>query len=522
MKKLHTSDKIGDLLLDNNFINEDQLKQALKVQTQSGGHLGSILFELGYVDIDNLQDLLGKQYGVPTANLYKLAIEPKVLQLLSFAKMKEYRVLPLAANSKAVLMAMMTPSDQATIKDLEFIVGKRIQPVVMPEVQIVAALKMLESQGGTLDQKLVGKDLKKFESEYMQQYDPANLKQLFYKLVEENASDLLLSAGVPPCIKKDNELKRLSTTFLTPQEISYLAYELMSPKQSEDFELNNELDFAYTLPEIGRFRVNIYRQRNSISISIRHINDSIPGIDSLGLPPWVEDFALKPQGLILITGPTGHGKSTTLASLIDVINSKRKCNIITIEDPIEFHHKHKSSNVNQREVGVDTDSFHEGLKHIFRQSPDVIVIGEMRDAESFAIAVQAAETGHLVMSTMHSNNATSAIERLIDVFPPQQQQQIRVQLSESFLLVLNQRLIKAKDGKGRILACEKLVSSIRTKNLIREGKTHQIRTMLQQASDDFESIDIALAKLSKESKISQDDALKYCDNPTYLKQMISR
>jgi len=224
----------------------------------------------------------------------------------------------------------------------------------------------------------------------------------------------------------------------------------------------------------------------------------------------------------MITGPTGHGKSSTLACLVDIINSRRQCNIITIEDPIEFHHKHKLSNVNQREVGRDTESFHQGLRRVFRQSPDVIVIGEMRDPESFAIALQAAETGHLVISTMHASFSTSAIERIIDIFPPAQQQQIRVQLAESFLLVLNQRLISHHDGHGRALAYESLMSSSRIKKLIREGKTHHIRVQLSRSPDEFQPMDLSLVQLVKNGKISEDEGLKYCENPALFRESLLR
>jgi twitching motility protein PilT len=340
--------------------------------------------------------------------------------------------------------------------------------------------------------------------------------------VEENASDLILSAGAPPCIKKNTELLRLPGPQLKPQQLNAFALELMSENHREEFKKFKELDFACSFFDIGRFRINIYRQRNSISITARHIIEIIPSLQELRLPLWLEDFALKAQGLIMITGPAGQGKTTTLAALVDIINTKRKCNIITIEDPIEYLHKHKLSNVNQREVGIDTSSFHEGLKHIFRQAPDVIVIGEMRDPESFSIALQAADTGHLILSTLHANNATSAIDRIIDVCPPAQQQQVRVQLAENFLLILNQRLVPLKDGKGKILAYEKLVSTYRVKNMIREGKTHHIRSMLQQSTDDFVSIDHSLANLCIEGKITQETGLKYCDNTTYFNDLVSK
>lgn len=510
--------KLGEILVGCRLISEGELDKALKIQTQTGGHLGSVLLELEYLKVEELQELLGMQFGLPTANLYKMEIEPAVINLLPFEKMKQYEALPIAANNKSIFLAMVCPNNYNAIKEIEFFIGKSVQPIVMPSIQIKAALKFIEDKGGSLNQPLRGMEMEVSVSKRQPASDQTELKQLFRMLVDRKASDLLLSAGVPPCLKKDNEVVRISNTFLTPQDTLSYARELMSESQREEFERMKELDFAHTYPDIGRFRINIYMQRNSLSIAVRHINETIPGTAELGLPQWVEEYALRTQGLILITGPTGHGKTTTLAAILDVINRKRHCNIITIEDPIEYLHKHKSSNVNQREVGLDTGSFHEGLRHIFRQAPDVIVIGEMRDPESFAIAIQAAETGHLVLSTMHSNTATSAVERIIDVFPPQQQQQIRVQLAESFIMILNQRLVPKKNKTGVVLACEKLIGSVRSRNLIREGKTHQIRSMLQQSAEDYESIDIALARLFREDKISLETGIKYCENVVHFKQ----
>jgi len=510
--------KLGEILVACKLISEEELAKALKVQTQTGEHLGSVLLALGYLKVEELQEPLGMQMGLPTVNLYNMEIDPTVLNLLPFEIMKKHLVLPIAAHSKSIIIAMVRPNDYNAIKEIEFFIGRSVQPVVMPAIQIIAALKMMEGLDGKLLEPLRGAEIEALIGKRHPHSDLTELKQLFSMLVAQKASDLLLSAGAPPCLKKDNDVVRVSSTFLTPQDTLYYAHELMNTTQREEFERMKELDFALTYPDIGRFRINIYLQRSSISIAVRHINETIPTTDELGLPPWIEEYALKTQGLILITGPTGHGKTTTLAALIDVINRKRHCNIITIEDPIEYLHKHKCSNVNQREIGLDTDSFHEGLRHIFRQAPDVIVIGEMRDPESFAIAIQAAETGHLVLSTMHANTSTSAIERIIDVFPPQQQQQIRVQLAESFIMVLNQRLVPRKNSEGVVLALEKLIGSIRSRNLIREGKTHQIRSMLQQSSEEYESIDIALARLVRGNKISLETGLKFCENVVYFKQ----
>jgi len=514
--------KLGEMLVQFGHINYNQLKEAMRIQSQSGGHVGEILVDLGYLSMDDLLEFLGKQFGVPTANLFKLTIEPSVINMLPFDKMKDYGALPIAIGDKSVTLAIVNPHNFAAISDIEFILGRSIQPVVVPSSQIAVALKIIEEKGGKLTKPLSGIELEVMGLKRRADVEVLDLKFLFRKILEENASDLLLTAGVPPCLKKDNEVIRLSLKSLKPEQVEIFANNLMSVEQKEEFHRTKELDFASTFPDFGRFRINIYRQRNSVSIAIRPVVEIIPNIKELGLPPWIEEYALKTQGLILISGPVGHGKTTTLAAMVDIINLKRKCNIITIEDPIEYLHKHKASNVNQREVGLDTDSFHEGLRHIFRQAPDVIVIGEMRDMESFAIALHAADTGHLVMSTLHSQTATSSIERIIDIFPPFQQQQVRVQLAENFLLILNQRLVPLEKGTGRVLAYEKLTNSYRVKNLIREAKTHQIRSMLQQSTDDFITIDQSLARLCLEGKITQDAGLKFADNPVFYNEIVNR
>lgn len=514
--------KLGEMLIQHEVVNQNQLKEALRLQSQSGERIGSVLVEMGHLDADELLKFLGRQLNVATLNLYKVVVEPDVIGLLPFPKIKEYRVLPLLTSERGVSLAMVNPKDFSAISDIEFIIGKTVQPVVIPSFQMTTAIKYIEDCGESLDMPLKGSDLEGMGRQRRAEPKLLDVKNLFERLVCEGATDLLLTAGAPPCLKKDNEVLRISSAFLSPQQIKAYASDLLSVEQREEFEREKEIDFAYTFPDIGRFRINIYKQRNSVSIAVRHIVEIIPRLEELGLPSWIEDFALKAQGLILITGPTGHGKTTTLAAMVDIINTKRKCNIITIEDPIEYLHKHKSSNVNQREVGIDTASFHQGLRHIFRQSPDVIVIGEMRDPESFSIALQAAETGHLVLSTLHSNTATSTIDRVIDIFPPQQQPQTRVQFAENFLLILSQRLVPMKDGSGRVLAYEKLVNSYRIRNLVREGKTHQIRSMLQQVSEDFMSIDQSLVKLCAEGKISVEAGLKFCDNPSFFTEAAAR
>lgn len=514
--------KIGQVFVEHKMVNEEQINIALRQQRQKGGKIGSILLELGYLRSEELLTFLSKHFGVPSADLYKLTINPDVLGILPYEKIKQFGVLPVAVGSKNVFLVTTDPSNEKVLKDVGFLLGKAVQPIVVASSQMHEAMACLEQRNGDLSRPLVGSDLQHFRKDASIKIETISLRQVIEQLNRESGSDLLLTAGVPPSIKKNNEIVRLNVPYLTPEQVRSFAYEIMTEEQQDEFAANNDIDFGFTCPDLGRFRINIFKQRNSISIAIRSIVDEIPTLEALGLPAWCRHYALRTQGLILVTGPTGHGKSTTLAALVDLINSNRRCNIISIEDPIEYLHKHKLSNVNQREVGRDTNTFHQGLRRIFRQAPDVIVIGEMRDAESFSIAIQAAETGHLVLSTMHSNSTTSSLERIIDVFPPDQQQQIRVQLAENFLLMFNQRLVPRRDGKGRILSFEKLTNSPRIKNLIREGKTHQIRTLFQQSIEEYESLDYCLARQVREGRITLDEAMKYCENPQMTREMAIR
>ncbi len=505
--------KLGETLVEHGIITSNMLKNALKRQSQVGGHLGSILIEMGYLTTDDLLDFLSKQFGVPAVNLFNVDISQDVLKIVPFEKIKEHKVLPVETEEKFAL-AMVNPNDYAAIGDIELIIGKRVHPVVALSWQMEAALKLLGTRCVT---ELKGCDL---EKSCINITDEADIKILFDRLVKSRAIDLQLTAGAPPSLKMGTELQRLNMPPLTPELMSTYADKLMTEEQQKAFDTANDLDFAFTDTVYGRFRVNIYKQRNSVSITLRRIPDQLPDLKSLGLPDELGSYVLKTQGLILITGPAGHGKSTTLAALVDIINTKRKCNIISLEDPIEYLHKHKYSNVNQREIGIDTVSFHEGLKHVFRQSPDVIVIGEMRDPDSFIIALQAAETGHLVLSTLCSRNATSTIERVIDIFPPHHQPQIRTQLAESLLLILGQRLVSRKDKSGLVLAHEKLINNYKIKNFIREGKTHQIRSQMLIPGEDYSSIDVSLAKLAVEGTISAEEGARHADNLSFYQDML--
>lgn len=506
---------LGEILVQYQIITPQMLKNALRRQVQFGGKIGSILIEMGYVSTDTLLNFLSKQFGVPAANLVKLDVPPNVLRALPIEKIKAYKAIPLKLDDQYTI-AMVNPKDVMAINDIQFILGKGVKPVVVASSQMDAALKSIDAAKVP---ELIGTDVAK-RTMTMTPEAGTDIRVLLRELSSVTATDLQLTAGVPPAIKLSSGLQRMNSPALTPAQMAGYANAVMTDEQRARFQTTSDLDFAITDPEFGRFRVNIYKQRNSVSMTLRHIPDKHPDLKVLGLPEDLESYALRSQGLILVTGPAGHGKSTTMAALVDVINTNKKCNIITLEDPIEFLHPHRNSNVNQREIGIDTSTFYEGLKHIFRQDPDVIVVGEMRDPDSFMIALQAAETGHLVMSTLHARNATSTVERVIDMFPPHQQAQARNQLADSLLLVLSQRLVQKKDGSGVILAYEKLVNTYKVRSFIREGKTHQIRTQMQLPSDDYVSIDIALAKLCLEGKITMDEGSKHADNVSFFQDVV--
>ncbi len=351
-----------------------------------------------------------------------------------------------------------------------------------------------------------------------------SIGELLTQVIERGASDLHITSGSPPVIRVNGALARLEQyPKLEPDQIQRMVYSILTQRQRERLEQNLELDVSYALPGKGRFRVNVYFQRDSLGAAFRMIPFEIHSIDELGLPRRVEDFARLPRGLVLVTGPTGSGKSTTLAALLDVVNRERDQHIMTVEDPIEFLHHHKRCIVNQREVGQDTQSFASALKHVLRQDPDVILIGEMRDLETISTALTAAETGHLVFATLHTQDAPQTIDRIIDVFPPFQQQQIRVQLAVTLQGVVTQQLLPNADRRGRVVAAEVLVATAAVRNLIREAKIHQVYSAMQAGGKfGMQTMDAALAGLVRSARITFQTAVDQCHNAEELNRMLGR
>src|ERR687891_656017 len=348
------------------------------------------------------------------------------------------------------------------------------------------------------------------------------IPELLEIVIDRGASDLHLTTGSPPVIRMNGVLHRLEDyPQLEPDHLQRMVYSILTQRQRERLEQDLELDVSYALPGKGRFRVNVYFQRDALGAAFRMIPFEIKTVEELGLPRQVEDFARLPRGLILVTGPTGSGKSTTLAALLDVVNRERDQHIMTVEDPIEFLHHHKRCIVNQREVGQDTQSFATALKHVLRQDPDVILVGEMRDLETISTALTAAETGHLVFATLHTQDTAQTVDRIVDVFPPSQQQQVRVQLSVSLQGIITQQLLPRADGNGRTVAAEILVPTPAVRNLIREGKTHQIYSALQTGGlYGTPNMDASLAQLVREHKISRELAEARSSTPEELRRLM--
>jgi twitching motility protein PilT len=342
------------------------------------------------------------------------------------------------------------------------------------------------------------------------------------KMVEVRASDVHLSPGFPPAIRVRGRITPIDDyARLTPQDTREVVYSLLNDAQRKKFENNMQLDFAYAIPGVARFRVNCFFQRGAISAAFRLIPEEILSLDQLGLPSVLEDFCRKPRGFVLVTGPTGSGKSTSLASMVDLINAEREEHILTIEDPIEFLHSHKKCIVNQREIGADAIDFSQALKSALREDPDVILVGEMRDLETISTALTAAETGHLVFATLHTQSTSQTVDRIIDVFPPHQQQQVRMQLSIALQGIVTQQLLPTADGSSRVVGCEVLVPTPAVRNLIREGKTHQIYSALQTSGAvGMQTMDAHLVQLVRMGKITRALAEQRASVPDELKRLL--
>lgn len=512
----HSGFKLGEMLIKYRIITREQMEHALKLQEKRGGRLGRNLIQLNYITENVFIKFLSGQLGIKSVNLNEMEIGPNEQKLLPLDMIKKCGVLPIKKEGSNLYLGMTDPTNINTIGEIEFTLGCRVVPLVMAESQWEYALGFFREKGWgsqTLTKKAAVKT--EIESGY-------DLKALMKELITNKGSDIHLSVGVPPTFRINDQLVRLKLPPLTPARITEILSAVLTKFQMEHLKKNLELDFAMAVDGLGRFRFNIYRQRNEFAAAVRHIIEHIPTLEELALPGWLPGIVSRSQGLILITGPSGHGKSTTMACLIDIINTTRSVNIITIEDPVEYVHRHKSSNVNQREIGTDTSSFRDGIKYIFRQDPDVIAIGEMRDLESIAIALTAAETGHLVLATLHTQSALGTIDRIIDVFPAGQQNQVRSQLANSLIMIFSQRLINRADGAGRILAYEKLSNSYRVQNSIRESRAHMLKSQATLAAEDYIPMEFSLAELVRRGAVKYNEALKFAEDQKLFEKLAKK
>ncbi len=349
-----------------------------------------------------------------------------------------------------------------------------------------------------------------------------HIDELLEIVVENNASDLHIAVDLPPVIRVDGELKVTRYEPITPPVAQRMIYDILNDDQIQRFETELELDCSYQMRKIARFRVNVFRDRGNVAGAFRLIPQRIPTIRELGLPAVVEELARRPRGLLLVTGPTGSGKSTTLAAIIGQINQERSEHIITIEDPIEYLHTHRKCIINQRELGQDTHSFQNALRSALREDPDVLLVGEMRDLETIKLAITCAETGHLVMATLHTNNAAESIDRMIDVFPAEEQEQIRVQVANNLVAILSQQLLPRAGQPGRVAAVEVMVATPAIRNLIRENKAFQMHSIIQtSAAEGMQSMDQALRDLYQQGLITYETAMRRAHNPDELEKLMS-
>lgn len=496
-----------EALVQAGLISQSQLRHALKIQSEKGVKIGSVLLELGYISDESLLEFLGNQYGIQSANLLDIDISEDAMSLLPARIILKHRVLPLMVEDHCIHLAMETPNDTAAIQEVELIAGKTVKPLAIPSYQMRLTIKCIEEEGGEV---VTGAEIQRALK------GAITMQTLFEYLALSQGTDILITTGAPPSVKVNNILKRSKMPPFTSSQCESCAKALMTKRQWKDFQIKREIDFSIDYEEKERFRVNAYSQKNCVSLVIRRILDSVLSLKTLGLPEWLEGFLLKTQGFILVAAPAGQGKTTTLAAMIDLINRKRKCNIITLEDPIEYLHKPLESNINQREIGADTDSFSMGLRKILRQAPDVVVISEIRDRETLEGAINAASTGHLVLSTMLASNATSAIENMLNFVPDNLQARARQQLAEVLLVVFSQKLVPSREGDLSVLVYEKLLNSQRIRDYIRENKVHQIRSQIQGESDDFASVDVCLSRYVYERKIGMEDALLFADDSYFL------
>jgi twitching motility protein PilT len=527
--------RLGEFLVERHVLSRDNLEVALAEARRAGEPLPVVLRRKQLVGEKDLTAAIADALSLRFVDFGDTPLHPDASTIVPPDIARRYGALGVDFEDRKLVVAFAEPADDVALQAVGGATGYEIIPATAGRYELAQAIDMVYgvervatatngdgTGGGAAAAGLAGAGA---EPGLGDGFDESELhvNALLEKLLELRGSDLHLTAGSKPIVRVHGELRPL-TDFdtLNGSQIREMLYAVITQKQREKFENELELDTSYTLPGRSRFRMNVFLQRDSVGAVLRAIPYEIVAFDQLGLPPSVEQFAELPRGLVLVTGPTGSGKSTTLASLVDIVNRSKALHIMTVEDPIEFLHQHKRSVVNQREVGEDTHSFANALKHVLRQDPDVILVGEMRDLETISTALTAAETGHLVFATLHTQSAPQTIDRVIDVFPAHQQGQVRAQLSVALMGVMTQQLLPTADGSARVAAIEALVPTPAVRNLIREAKTHQITSVMQTGGQHgMQTMEAALATLVRQGTITTRLAETRSSSPEELKRLMS-
>ncbi len=515
------SRRLGEFLVDRKVLSRDTLEQLLAREVDEGVALSKLLLAEGVVGEKDLVAAVAAQVGIAFVDFDHVAVNPALDRLVPTELARRHLAVAVDFEGSDLVVAMMDPSDRDAVTEIERATAWTVRPAIALRSELsrvvasmygselearpaeaVGDVRIDEGAGSTTDAVLDGPPVE------------LHVNDLLERVVDLGGSDLHLTVGIHPSVRVHGDIKPLTEfPVMNGSEIRRMIFAILTQKQRERFENDLELDTSHSVPGLGRFRVNVFLQKDAVGSVMRVIPFEVVPFEKLGLPQSALQFAHLPRGLVLVTGPTGSGKSTTLASMIDIVNCSKPCHIMTVEDPIEFLHNHKQAVVNQREVGEDTYSFAAALKHVLRQDPDVILVGEMRDLETIHTALTAAETGHLVFATLHTQDAPQSVDRIIDVFPAHQQQQVRTQLSSALQGIVTQQLVPTRDGKGRAVAAEVLVATPAVRNLIREGKTHQIYSAMQAGGKfGMQTMDMSLASLVKAGRISRELAVERCAN----------
>ncbi len=508
---------LGEFLIDRHVLSRDDLAIATAESRRTGDPLPAVLHRNGLVGEKDLSAAIAETVGLRFVDFTEYPMHPDAATTIPEIVARDRVAVGVGFEGTKLVVAFADPGDDDAVQAVGTATGYEIIPAAASRYEILHALDSVygpdRSSAPSLDEPELG---------IPEEPEGLHVNELLVMLLDQKGSDLHLTAGSPPVIRVHGELRPVTGVDpINGSDIREMIYAILTQKQRERFETDLELDCSYTLPGKSRFRMNVFLQRDSVGAVLRAIPYEIVDFDQLGLPASVKQFADLPRGLVLVTGPTGSGKSTTLASLVDIVNRTKALHIMTVEDPIEFLHNHKRAVVNQREVGEDTHSFAEALRHVLRQDPDVILVGEMRDLDTISTALTAAETGHLVFATLHTQDAPQSIDRIIDVFPSHQQQQIRVQLASSLQGICTQQLLKTADGSGRAVAAEVLVATPAVRNLIREGKIYQIYSLMQAGGKfGMVTMDQTLAGLVHAGQITREAAIERCTNEEDLRRLM--